>query len=73
MWGINETKFSGGIGGYIIAFCTILTIVGGLTEDNLGTTKYLAAYCFTIGLFGSIGTIENLEETVVQNEERSCN
>jgi O-antigen ligase len=54
-WGINEIRGHGGMGGYIIIFTTILTIVGGLTEDNLGTTKYLAAYCFTAGLLGSSG------------------
>jgi O-antigen ligase len=57
-WGMSETKSHGGIGGYIIMFCTILTMVGGLTEDNLGTTKYFAAYFFTIGLIGPFGLIK---------------
>ncbi len=68
-WGMSEIA-AGRIGGYIIIFATILTIVGGLTEDNLGTTKYLAAYCFTVGFLGSselakeyfkIGVVPNCE------------
>ena len=53
-WGFKEMKSHGGIGGYVIIFCTILTMAGGLTENNLGTTKYLAAYCFTMGLLGPL-------------------
>lgn len=57
-WGVNEIKLHGGIGGYIIIFCTILTMVGGLTENNLGTVKYFAAYFFNIGLIGPCGIME---------------
>jgi O-antigen ligase len=71
-WGINEIREHGGIGGYIILFTTILTIVGGLTEDNLGTIKYLSAYCFTIGLLGTYETKnKDYEQKVVWNAERS--
>jgi O-antigen ligase len=63
-WGMNEIKSHEETGGYVIIFCTLLMIVGGLTEDNLGTTKYFAAYFFTIGLIGPSGLIkENFSVT----------
>ncbi len=72
-WGASEIQSPWRIGGYIIIFSTILTMVGGLTEDNLGTTKYLAAYCFTIGLLAPLGFMKNSGEAIVQNEGKSRN
>lgn len=51
-WGTKEIHNSRQIGGYIIVLCTVLTIIGGLTENNIEYTRYLAAFCFTIGLIG---------------------
>jgi O-antigen ligase len=55
IWGMKEIQCEGGIGGYIIILCTVLTIIGGFTEDNIETTKYLAIYGITIGLIGPYG------------------
>jgi O-antigen ligase len=71
-WGMKETQNYGGMGGYIIIFSTVLTMAGGLTEDNIGTTKYLVAYCFTMGLLGPSGLMkENGEKRVMPNDEKS--
>lgn len=54
MWGGESIK-QRSIGGYIIVLATLLTIVGGLTENNIGISKYFAAWCFTMGLLGGFG------------------
>lgn len=51
-WGKREIMDHGGIGGYIIIWSTLLVIIGGLTENCIGLSKYLAAYCLTLGLMG---------------------
>jgi len=55
VWGKKEMRDHGGIGGYIIILSTLLTIIGGLTEDTIGIHRFLAAYCFTMGLVGPYG------------------
>jgi O-antigen ligase len=54
-WGMREIDDYRQIGGYIIVLSGILTIIGGLTENNTEHAKYLAAFCFTIGLLGPYG------------------
>ena len=51
-WGASLIKDHGGIAGYVIIFCTLLVIIGGLTEICIGESKYFAEYCLMIGLFG---------------------
>jgi O-antigen ligase len=55
-WGMREIDDYRQIGGYIVILSGILTIIGGLTENNMEHAKYLAAFCFTIGLIGPYGT-----------------
>jgi O-antigen ligase len=55
-WGQRLIHDNGGIGGYIIILTTLLTMVGGLTDDHIEFTLFLAAYCLIVGLLGPIGT-----------------
>ncbi len=55
IWGMKEIREHENKGGYIIILSIILTIVGGLTEDNIEIAKYLTAFSFTIGLLGPYG------------------
>ncbi len=54
-WGMKEIRKQDNKGGYIIILCIILTIVGGLTEDNIEIAKYLTAFSFTVGILGPYG------------------
>ncbi len=54
-WGLREVKYYGNIGGYVIIASMLLTIIGGLTENNIEISKYFAAWCLTIGLLGRYG------------------
>jgi O-antigen ligase len=54
-WGLKLIRDYGGIGGYIIIITTILTMFGGLTDNQIEFPRFLAAYCFTIGLLGGYG------------------
>lgn len=56
IWGKKEIRDRGGIGGYIIILSALLTIVGGLTENNIEIHRFLAICCFTIGLIGPYGS-----------------
>ena len=60
-WGRGEIRDHGGIGGYMIIFSTMLVIIGGMTENSIGLSKYLAAYCLTLGLMGGYRP-ENIEQ-----------
>jgi O-antigen ligase len=51
-WSVHEIKDHGIPGGYIIMMSTLLTLLEGLTENNIGISKFIAAYCLTIGLLG---------------------
>ncbi len=51
-WGAAEIKNRRKNGGYIIIVTTLLTLIGGLTENNIGVSKFIAAYCLTVGLIG---------------------
>ncbi len=55
-WGVREIKDHGNMGGYVILMSTLLVIVGGLTDDNIEISKFFAAYCLTVGLFGGYGS-----------------
>ena len=55
-WGLHETKKGNKIGGYVIIVSTLLTIVGGLTENNIEIHRFLAVCGFTIGLIGPYGS-----------------
>jgi O-antigen ligase len=68
-WGLEETRKHGGVGGYIIILSTAFTIISGLTENSIEFTKFLAAFCFTAGLFGPLGAMKNSEKVVVGNDE----
>jgi O-antigen ligase len=71
-WGLEETRNHGGAGGYIIILSTAFTIMSGLTENNIEFTKFLAAYCFTIGLFGPLEKlIDNPVKNDLQNEGKT--
>ncbi len=63
-WGMKEIKRHGGIGGYTIILCLVLTIVGGLTEANIDNGKFLAALCLTIGLIGPYGADQTTPEPI---------
>lgn len=54
VWASLEIRRGGNISGYVILVAAILTIVGGVTENNIGVSKYIAAFSITIGLFGGI-------------------
>jgi len=56
LWGRHEITQHGGIGGYIIILSALLTIVGGLTENNIEIHRFLAVCGFTIGLIGPYGS-----------------
>ena len=56
LWGRQEITQHGGIGGYIIILSALLTIVGGLTENNIEIHRFLAVCGFTIGLIGPYGS-----------------
>ncbi|HAR41209.1 MAG: hypothetical protein A2X56_03625 [Nitrospirae bacterium GWC2_57_13] len=51
-WGWHEIRKYESIGGYIIILSTLLTVIGGLTENNIEIHRFLAAYCFTLGALG---------------------
>jgi O-antigen ligase len=63
-WGMKEIREHGGIGGYTIILCSVLTIVGGLTENNIENGKFLAALCLTIGLIGPHGTDQRTHNSI---------
>lgn len=53
-WGVKEIRTDKGVGGYIIILSTLLTLIGGLTDNITEISKYLAAYCFTLGALGTL-------------------
>jgi O-antigen ligase len=59
-WGTEEIRNHGSVGGYIIILSTAFTMISGLTENNIEFTRFLAAYCFTIGLFGSLESLKKI-------------
>ena len=54
-WGLREIETRDSIGGYVIILSTLITIVGGLSENDIEISKFLIAYCFTLGLIGPFG------------------
>ncbi len=54
-WALRHIKHYGGVGGYFILLSSLLAIVGGLTENNIEISRYLAAYCFILGVSGPLG------------------
>jgi O-antigen ligase len=66
-WGIREINYQR-IGGYIIVLSGILTIIGGLTENNTEHAKYLAAFCFTIGLIGPYGAGKAQKDVKIRSD-----
>jgi O-antigen ligase len=64
MWGIREMREHEGVGGYIIILSTILTIIGGLTENNIELAKFLAALCFTVGFIGPLRAYEATHQSI---------
>src|SRR3990172_4323024 len=68
VWGKKEIRDHRVIGGNIIILSTLLTIVGGLTENTIEIHRFLAVYCFTIGLIGSYGAT-NIEKPVGQGNQ----
>jgi O-antigen ligase len=58
-WGNSLIRKHNAIGGYIIVFISLLTMIGGLTDDYIEIIRFLAAYCFALGLFGPIDIDEN--------------
>ena len=65
-WGMQEIREHGRIGGYTIIFCSVLTIVGGLTENNIENSQFLAALCLTIGLIGPYGAYQSARKPLKQ-------
>jgi O-antigen ligase len=51
------------VGGYVIFFSCMLTLIGGVTENNIEHAKYLAAFSITISLLGSYGA-DKIKSTV---------
>jgi O-antigen ligase len=70
-WGTEEIRNNGNVGGYIIILSTTFTIISGLTENNIEFTKFLAAYCFTIGLLGSLGTLQGNPVKNIEHSKRN--
>jgi O-antigen ligase len=67
VWGIKKAgSDSDTIGGYIILLSTLLTIIGGLTENNIEIHRFLAAYSFTVGLIGPYRSTD-VRKTVAHN------
>ena len=60
VWGKEKSK-NQQMGGYIIILSTLLTMVGGLTENNIEIHRFLAAYALTLGLIGSNQETANLD------------
>ncbi len=56
-WGLKEIRCHGNTGGYVIIGSTLLTLIGGLTENNIEISKFFAGYCLTIGLVGAYNPI----------------
>jgi len=73
-WGMEEIRDHARFGGYIIMLSTLLTVISGLTENNIEFTKFLAAYCFTIGLIGPLGSLKEMpQKTLCYDEEKLKN
>lgn len=53
-WSLREIK-KHNAGGYIIMLSTLLMVLEGLTSNNIGISKFIAAYCLTVGLLGRDG------------------
>jgi O-antigen ligase len=53
-WALQHLRTYGGIGGYFILLSSLLAMVGGLTENNIEISRYLAAYCFILGVAGPL-------------------
>lgn len=53
-WGLVEIK-KDNARGYIITLSTLLMLLEGLTSNNIGISKFIAAYCLTVGLLGREG------------------
>jgi len=51
-WGLREVRERGGAGGYIIILCTLLMIVGGLTDTVIGMPRYVPIFFLIVGLLG---------------------
>jgi O-antigen ligase len=58
-WGQKSMENNDALGGYIIILITVLTMVGGLTDNHLDFSRFLTASCFTIGLLGPLGAVKN--------------
>lgn len=58
-WSLWEIK-KHNAGGYIIMLSTLLMILEGLTSNNIGISKFIAAYCLTVGLLGREGFKQEL-------------
>lgn len=54
-WGLREIENRDSVGGYVLILSTLITIVGGLSENDIEISKFLIAYCFTLGLIGPFG------------------
>ncbi len=54
-WGLTEIRERGGVGGYIIILCTLLTLIGGLTGTVIGLSRYVPTFFLIVGLTGSVG------------------
>jgi O-antigen ligase len=67
-WGMKMLKAGRPINGYLILLVTLLTVLEGLTEYNLGVSKFLAVFMFSLGLFGGYGvaTPENPIRTEIR-------
>jgi O-antigen ligase len=61
LWGKKQIKDHRVVGGYIIILSALLTIVGGLTENNIEIHRFLAVCCFTIGLIGPYGSEKSVD------------
>jgi O-antigen ligase len=51
-WGLKEIPERGGAGGYIIILCTLLAVVGGLTDNVLGMYRFVPIFYLIVGLAG---------------------
>jgi O-antigen ligase len=64
-WGMGEIK-RGSTGGYVIILAVFLMATGGLTENNIGISKYFSAWCFTMGLFGGGSLSMSREKSILK-------
>lgn len=54
-WSFLLMKTQQALGGYVLLFCTLLLVVEGMADYNLGMSKFLITFYFTLGVIVPYG------------------